>query len=329
MSDVQSYANPNGTTLSAGARVPFFNAGTSRPSPLSARDMNQLVKVCNLVLSMRVNVLSNPPAGTPPRFNISDQNIIFDFPDFSGTGGGGSVNVVACRTITETANYVTCQPITYSATGFTDASTPQINVAKPTSLRGLTGAQINSPYSASVIYALQNPTGGTGVFVAGNDVGYLDINIDARIAVALPEFKGIINAVSLNPDIYANYFIVSTATGLVRVAKSAKLRNSVLSETIDGNTWSYAYGAPSPYSYVARKATATIVGTGITEFQVIVPRFLPANEIWYVKVANSDIGNMVSVADTISATPGTPITFKDTNEDGRAWCYAVNQGGYE
>jgi hypothetical protein len=120
-----------------------------------------------------------------------------------------------------------------------------------------------------------------------------------------------------------------TFSSLVRVAKNAKLRNSITGETIDSVTWSYTYGASSPYASVARKATATISGNSYTEYQVIVPRYLAGDEIWYIPVANGQIGGVTSVPDTISSTAGANVVFMDINADGRAWAASAGQAGYE
>jgi hypothetical protein len=102
---------------------------------------------------------------------------------------------------------------------------------------------------------------------------------------------------------------------LVRVAKNYKLRNSITSATIDGNSWSYAYT-----SSVKRTATSG----SYSEYQRVSPRYLPGDEIWYLPVANADIGSMVSVSDSIGSA-GTPITFLDCNVDSRAWAPKVDQ----
>ena len=121
--------------------------------------------------------------------------------------------------------------------------------------------------------------------------------------------------------------------GLVRIAKTAKLRNSITSETIDGTTFSYTYGASSPYTYVARLASATISGSSYSEYQVVVPRYLDKDEVWAMEVNNSDIGGIVAVSDLIASLggpgSGTPITLLDLNLDGRAWAASANQSGYE
>lgn len=121
-------------------------------------------------------------------------------------------------------------------------------------------------------------------------------------------------------NIYANYFIASG----VRIAKNPKLRNSVMTESIDGNVFTYAYGASAPFNFVSRQATGTVSGNAVSEFQVIVPRYLTNDEIWAIPATTG----IVSVADVISATPGAEITLLDLNVDGRAWCASV-QGAYE
>lgn len=173
-------------------------------------------------------------------------------------------------------------------------------------------------------------TGGSGsaVIVVANAAG-IDVddivtgtNIPAHTSVLMVSGNSITLSANPSGTLSGNYVF----KGLFRIAKNAKLRNSVSSETIDSVAYSYAYGASSPYTYVSRKATWS---GGGPEFQVIVPRFIGGDEVWVIEIDVANSLSMVSVADSISSTPGFAIPFLDINVDGRAWYSRFSQAGYE
>lgn len=147
------------------------------------------------------------------------------------------------------------------------------------------------------------------------------VAINAYVIQALPTPITAASVLSM----YANYFIAIDDSGNpVRIAKNPKLRCSIASEIIDGNTWAYTYQTVGQYKYVTRQAKS---GTAI-EYQIIVPRYLGEDDIWAVEVDNDDLEGMMSVADAAGAA-GTPITLMDLNVDGRAWAARASQNGYE
>jgi len=91
----------------------------------------------------------------------------------------------------------------------------------------------------------------------------------------------------------------------VYIAKPAKLRGSVTSETIDGTTISYGTFSGD---YTERTASAA----GYTdEVQAIVPRFL-VNDVIYAATVDGGTG------------VGSAPTYVDLNVDGRAWAKKVS-----
>lgn len=100
------------------------------------------------------------------------------------------------------------------------------------------------------------------------------------------------------------------ATADVYIAKNAKLRNSVASETIDGSVYTYSYDA----SFIFRTA---FNGTN-SELQEVIPRVLTNDVI---------IATEVEVPILLLKVPGDPaisVTWMDLNWDGRAWCSTPN-----
>ena len=106
----------------------------------------------------------------------------------------------------------------------------------------------------------------------------------------------------------ADYMICHTWNGTtegtedVKIAKSSKLRFSITDETVDGLAITY-----SSYSTSAQTRIAT--ATGITETQIIVPRFL-VDDIIFVVTTSTGVFKDV---------PPVEITLLDLNIDGRAW----------
>lgn len=110
----------------------------------------------------------------------------------------------------------------------------------------------------------------------------------------------------------ANYIICRTWDGTtegttdIKVAKPAKLRNSITSEVLDGTTITYTYTTTGSAAYVERTASGAS-----SETQRIVPRYILNDEIWA-------IGVPVGANDDTSPTP-QPLTILDLNIDARAW----------
>lgn len=103
-------------------------------------------------------------------------------------------------------------------------------------------------------------------------------------------------------DIHGDYYDCTPIGGgaTVKVAKPFKLRNSITTETIDGVAYAYTYSSP-----VAR----TSVGNGISESQVIIPRFLNGDFILALNIGSSN-----------AKVTGQPtISLFDISNDGRAW----------
>lgn len=256
----------------SGFRLPHFSR-VGHPSQLSVRDMNALVDVANLIPNVQVKITVTDTTEPIATWNVSDTNIVLDIqlPE-SGTGSG-SVNVITAQVISETLEYVTCQPVLYSADGvYAATSDPTIKVAKPLSLRPVQNVSIAPQYvttPASIIWALQSPTGGTGVYVSGADVGYLDLNIDGR---GLTSPRAFTFQKSLG-----DYFLTNQG---IAVAKTPDIRCSITSKSIYGTTWNFTYphnpggGGPSSdyLAYIYRVAKTGSGASAITENQGLVPQ---------------------------------------------------------
>lgn len=239
---------------------------------------------------------------------ISDGKVLIslkDAPPGSGGGGGGTANILAGRVTGESTEYVTVQPIQYTSDAvYSDIGSP-IKVAKPFELRTLTGLSIQPVYYNAtvpqIIWISQSPTGGTGVYVSGSDVGYLDLNLAARQWCGMQDFT----LVSVQGDYITATNNITSASTLI--AKPFKLRNSITTQTIDGVVYNYSYT-----SSVQRTATTS----GYTEYQRVVERYLVGDIIWADRPSSTGV--------TVSSTP---LAWMDTNRDGREWAARVDQTG--
>ena len=133
---------------------------------------------------------------------------------------------------------------------------------------------------------------------------------------------------------YANYWLCETAVGNgvhARVAKPPELRNSILTETIYGQTFTYNYlhnsGTNSLYGIYR---TSTRSSDGFLEYQGVNPQ-PQAGYILYL--ASFPTGLKVEAQD-VTDNPGdnvvagtTPITYLDNTNSGRAW-WANNDQSY-
>lgn len=118
--------------------------------------------------------------------------------------------------------------------------------------------------------------------------------------------------VSGGPDYFNAHSFDGSKEGthIVQIAKPYKLRNSNLSEVIDGVTVNY-----SAYDNTAQTRVAT--SSSATETHVIVPRYLVGDLIWAIApdVLGDDGVDLV----------GSTAALLDLNIDGRAWA-VVNPG---
>ncbi len=143
---------------------------------------------------------------------------------------------------------------------------------------------------------------------AGGKVSYSDRNVFIRpnsesgsggagASVSTYRFK------SMNSDtlVCHSWDFATEGSDNILIAKPPKLRFSIASEVIDGDTVTY-----SAYDTGAQTRHATDGGT--SEDQVIVPRYL-VDDVIYVISANTDLLD----------GDGNPITLLDLNIDARAW----------
>lgn len=118
--------------------------------------------------------------------------------------------------------------------------------------------------------------------------------------------------VSGGPDYFNAHSFDGSKEGttVVQIAKPYKLRNSNLSEVIDGTTVNYSLYDNTAQTRVATSSTAT-------ETHVIVPRYLVGDLIWAISpdVLGEDGVDLV----------GSTAALLDLNIDGRAWA-VVNPG---
>jgi hypothetical protein len=320
MDNEETASNANKDSgIHAGMRLPHFQR-TGHPSPLSITDQNRLVDLANLIPNVTVKRSVGAGTTATARWVVSNTNIVLELIDAATGTGGGSVNVVACRVVSEQSEYVTCQPIQYSSDGvYSDTSDPQILVAKPFSVRGNSGATISPKYiqtPAQILLALQDPTGGTGVYVGGEDVGYQDVNIDNRRLTEVDYFN--IHITSGILDMHPDYWVgVSTTTSAtVAIAKNQSLRNSITTETIDSVVYAYTYQTTGTFAFVTRRLNFTLNGVAQQEFQVIVPRYLSTSIIKARRMATG-----------INDLSSNPILWQE--ESGREWAARASQNGFE
>lgn len=126
-----------------------------------------------------------------------------------------------------------------------------------------------------------------------------------------------------------DYFIAKDSSGKkVAIAKTYKLRNSILTETIYGNVINFKYphnphgGGPSsdPLAYLYR--TASLTGGG-SENQGVVPQYL-VNDVIYA--LQCDTGVMSDPLDTVISVGGKSV---DVNwiqiASAQAWCRFSDQ----
>jgi hypothetical protein len=133
-----------------------------------------------------------------------------------------------------------------------------------------------------------------------------------------------VNLVSTVPDLYPGYFIAqNTSSGgaLTRIAMPYKLHQSITAEKIYGTTFNYTY--TSAYQ-------RTTTSGGYTQYDRITPPYAqnttgsPVGDKILADNVGYAVTGIVSIADTISGTPGAQITWQDRNNDGRAWGATAN-----
>lgn len=317
MSDNPSDNNAPSMGQLLNALLPYFKEGEESPSTFSAEDMNKLVRLLRGVRAMKFNCTTvdaqedgsyTPTAGV----KWGDENLLIDlgFPPGSSGDGGSSVQLFKVISYSAASDYVVCQLAVATASNAFSNSGSNINVALPFKLRPYNNTYsspgLDLPYVANDIIIATQPTGGTGVFVSGSDVGWVDVNYDGRQWQNVDYF----NLVTM----FANYF---TATSIlsgntVAIAKNPCLRNSIASEPIDSLTWTYTYQTTGTYAYVTRKA----VNSTYTEYQVISPRYLTSDIIMARRV-------LTGLVDGSS----NPINWQE--ETPRKWLARASQTGYE
>ncbi|MDB6022936.1 MAG: hypothetical protein JWQ04_2793 [Pedosphaera sp.] len=118
---------------------------------------------------------------------ISDTNVILSLklpPIGAGGSGGGSGGLMAMQVISYSTanNYLVAQAGSFTADEVFSPAGANINVALPWELRPGqnpgTGFSLFPAYTAGdIIFAVVNPTGGTGVYLGGAFLAYLDLGI--------------------------------------------------------------------------------------------------------------------------------------------------------
>lgn len=102
----------------------------------------------------------------------------------------------------------------------------------------------------------------------------------------------------------------------VYVALPPKLRSTINNAMIEGNLITYTYP-----NWPERVATIT----GVSETEVIVPRYLGDDIIYAVKPNGGTNGVMTAAPDPVDGivghptSPPVPVVWQDLNVDGRAW----------
>ena len=335
-----SAANRNGSGIHKGMKFARFKAGATSPSVFSSKDMNMFPAVLEALLNFDV-VIDQAIADASGNFTptgsleVSDQNTKLHLSLSPGQAGGGTVNVVLGRVTAEASEYVTVQPIEATGDGtYSDTAGSTFNVAKPFFLRGLTGPQIQPQYKDTTyfrIFSAQSPTGGTGVYVSGSDVGYQDCNVDARQPASFTAYY---------LSSYINYWLCSTnpnGTGThIRVAKPYQVQNQISGETIYGQSFLYAYiNNIHGNALYGIYRSSTRASDGQVEYQGVMP---PPQIHYPVKyVGDGTTGLMVESLDVtdnpsdtylgVAISTSTPIIFRDDSNAGMAWC-AFNDQTY-
>lgn len=94
-----------------------------------------------------------------------------------------------------------------------------------------------------------------------------------------------------------------------QIAKPYKLRFTITSQTIDSVQIDYTYNTTGNYCYINQRRTATVHADTPTEDQVIIPRYLVGDPIYYVTGVTTGVLN------------GSSVDYGklDINVDGRAW----------
>lgn len=305
-----------GVNLSTGLRLPFFRPGFESPSLTSASDMNLLVAVCNLLLNfqVRMNDANQDADGgyTPTaKFTVSNLNAILDLFLAPAGAGGGTANIIPMQVVSyNTANeYLVAKIGTFTAADTFTPTGSNINVALPWEIRPGSPGAICPPYVVNdIIFVISTAAGMNGVYVSGSELLYMDLGIGRNCN------QDLFTLGTMSPNYFAGTSIASGDT--INIAKSIETQNNISSETIDGVTWTYTYQTTGTYKYVTRKADATISGTAVTEYQVIVPRYLSGQKI-KCKQVNTGLTDGSS----------NPILWMEDSP--RAWAARSDQSGYE
>lgn len=329
MSDNPSAGSDSASTAQAKLLqdlLPLFKEGAGSPDVFSAADMNRLVRVLRAIRSLKINCQfatesSDGTFNPAAKIKWGDENCIIDLLFPPGSDGGGSGNAVSLWQVVSYNTgdeFVTCLAAQATAEATYTTSGSNTKIAVPYLLRTNDNgcASVFPNYNAGDILIATQPTGGTGVFDGADDLGWVDVNYDNRHWLEVDYFK--INVVSGALRMFANYWEGKSilSNNVVAIAKNPSLRNSITSETIDGVTYAYTYGASSPYTFVSRKADFTISSTNYTDYQVIVPRYLTSS---IIKARVMPTGLLDGSSN--------PIMWQE--ESGREWASRASQAGYE
>jgi len=309
--------------MSGADDIPLFHEGSAGPQVWSAAVMNRLVRRLNALARGKINIQqaevnADGSFSSSGKWNLSDNNLIIDLllnNQAGGSGSGSSVQLFQVTTAyTLGDQFVTCGTATATGSNTYTNLGDGIKIALPYKLRTNTYSSpaLFPTYAVNDIIIATQPTGGTGVYSGGADVGWQDVNFDARRWQDDDYFTF--------GTMFATYFTAtSIVSGLtVSIARPKEFLNStpalIGSETIDGNTFTYTYGASSPYTYVARLAACSALS--IQEYQVIVPRYI-ATSIIHAKLVNTGMTDGSS----------DPICWQEVS--GREWAMSSVQSGYE
>lgn len=109
-----------------------------------------------------------------------------------GGSAPASVSLTLFQVDSDAGEYLACKRVTFNTGGTATPTGETINVAKPFYLRSppFGDAVTHPPYTASTdapysngtqyIFAVENSDGGTGIFVDGAEITWIDLNCDAR-----------------------------------------------------------------------------------------------------------------------------------------------------